>query len=275
MFEGARRLMTVAMRLNQLQIEVTRLRYELDMARSRADVPQDLVAEFFLARQSLDYQRVYDESRPLVTVCVGTYNRSELLLSRCLRSLIRQTYENLEIIVVGDCCTDGTAAAIDALGDARVRFLNLAERGPYPEDPRLRWMVAGTMPVNRALHEARGVFITHLDDDDEHEPTRVEELLAFMRETRADLAFHPFRYEDRKGKWVLNPAHEFRYSQVTTSSIFYHHWLRRIPWDNNAYTYREPGDWNRLRKIQYLGATCLRYPEPMLRHYVERSQIRR
>jgi hypothetical protein len=275
MFEGARRLMTVAMRLNHLQIEVTRLRYEIDMVRSRADVPNELVAEFFRARQTADYQCAYDDPRPLVTICVGTYNRSELLVSRCLRSLARQTYDNLEIIVVGDCCTDGTADAVKALGDERVRFLNLTVRGPYPDDPRLTWMVAGTMPVNRALQEARGVFVTHLDDDDEHEPTRIERLLKFMRETRADLSFHPFRYEDGKGNWVLNPAHEFRYSQVTTSSIFYHHWLRRIPWDVNAYTYREPGDWNRLRKIQYLGANCMRYPEPMLRHYVERSQTRR
>ncbi len=69
------------------------------------------------------------------------------------------------------------------------------------------------MPVNRALQEARGAFVTHLDDDDEHEPTRVERLLHFMRETRADLSFHPFRHEDEKGNWVLNPAREFRYSR--------------------------------------------------------------
>ncbi len=130
MFEGVRRLMTVAMRLSHLQIEVTRLRYELDMMRSRADLPQELVADFFRARQTADYLRAYDDPRPLVTVCVGTYNRSELLVGRCLCSLIQQTYENMEIIVVGDCCTDGTAEAIKALGDERVRFLNLTVGAP-------------------------------------------------------------------------------------------------------------------------------------------------
>lgn len=254
--------------------ELARRRHDLDMSRSRRDVAPGLVEEFHRARQEPEYQRAFDDPRPLVSICVGTYNRGELLVQRCLRSLQEQTYDNLEIIVVGDCCTDDTERAVAALGDSRIRFENLAQRGPYPEDPKKRWMVAGTMPVNRALQMARGAFVTHLDDDDEHLPRRVELLLEYIRLHRADLVFHPFTWEKRPGRWADNRALGFRHTQVTTSSVFYHAWLRHIPWDVNAWRYSEPGDWNRFRKIQYLGATTLRHPEPLLRHYKERSQSR-
>ena len=255
--------------------ELARRRRELDSARSRQDVAADLVAEFERVRREPEYQRAFDDPRPLVTICVGTYNRGDLLISRCLRSLQQQTYDNIEIIVVGDRCTDDTERAIAALGDPRIRFENLPQRGPYPEDPKLRWMVAGTMPVNRALQLARGAFITHLDDDDEHLPRRVELLVDHIRAHRADVVFHPFLWEKKPDRWTLNRASGFRHAQVTTSSVFYHSWLRRIPWDIEAWRYREPGDWNRFRKIQFLGATTVRHPEPLLRHYKERSQARR
>ena len=247
-------------------------RYELDRTRSRIDVPQELVQAFDRARSQPAYGHAFEEERPLVTVCVGTYNRGDLLITRCLRSLQNQTYTNIEIIVVGDCCTDQTADGIASLRDERIKFVNLPERGPYPTDPKLRWMVAGTMPVNHALTMAKGLFITHLDDDDEHSPHRIEVLLDFVRRHRADLVFHPFQWERSNGRWRTNNASAFRHTQVTTSSVFYHNWLRRIPWDIQAHRYREPGDWNRFRKIEYLGAKVIRYPESLLRHYKERSQ---
>jgi glycosyltransferase involved in cell wall biosynthesis len=258
--------------LPNLRNDVSRLQTELDAARSRNDVALEIMDSFEAARNTPDYTRVFEAKRPLVTVCVGTYNRKQLLLERCLQSLLDQTYDNLEIIVVGDCCTDDTDTAVAALRDPRIRFENLTVRGPYPDNPRQRWMVAGTMPVNRALALASGDFVTHLDDDDEHAPHRIEKLLDFIRESRADLVYHPFHFETAPGTWRLNPARHFGYGQVTTSSIFYHSWLRRVPWNVEAYRYGEPGDWNRLRKILYLGAAVARYPEPLLRHFVERSQ---
>ena len=63
----------------------------------------------------------------------------------------------------------------------------------------------------------------------------------------------------------------FRKNQVTTSSVFYHAWLKRIPWDPKAYQYREPGDWNRFRKFRFLGARVVRHPECLLKHHRERN----
>jgi hypothetical protein len=126
--------------------------------------------------------------------------------------------------------------------------------------------------MNHALSLATGDFITHLDDDDEHMPDRVEKLVRHIQQTRADIVFHPFWRETAPDTWSVNQAARFEYTRVTTSSIFYHRWFRAVPWDLEAYRYHEPGDWNRLRKFLYLGANAVRYPEPLLRHYRERNQ---
>lgn len=240
--------------------------------RSARDLGLSAGAEFRRARATRDYQAAYDKPNPLVSICIATYNRAKLLRGRSLRSSMEQTYQNIEIIVVGDACTDETEEAMAQVTDPRVRFVNLEHRGDYPNEPELRWMVAGTAPMNHALSIARGDFITHLDDDDEHELDRVEQLLSRIRETRADILYHPFRCETPAGDWSVNEGESFDLGRVTTSSIFYHSWFRRLRWDPQAYRYREPGDWNRLRKFAFLGARSVRHPGVLLSHYRERSQ---
>lgn len=240
--------------------------------RSLRDLGSAARSEFLEAKRSAGYQSAYEKSEPLVSICIATYNRGPLLVDRSVKSLINQTYRNIEIIVVGDGCTDNTADLMAGIDDQRVTYVNLPTRGEYPEDPFLRWMVAGTAALNHALSLANGDFITHLDDDDEHAPERVERLLEHIRRTRADLIFHPFRYEVESGKWKVNAARSFGVGRVTTSAIFYHNYFREFGWDPHAYRYLEPGDWNRLRKIRFLGAQTLRHPGIFLSHYRERNQ---
>lgn len=239
---------------------------QIDLLKSRTEVGPELFAAFQQWRASTPLPPV-----PLVSVCVTTYNRSRLLCARCLPSILGQSYTNLEVIVVGDGCTDDTAAAVTALNDPRVRFENLPQRGEYPKDPARCWMVAGSVPMNRALSLCRGDYVTHLDDDDEFLPERIERLISFALSKRCDFVWHPFWSEGGAGQWHLNACPELRLGCVTTSVIFYRSWLRNVTADVHAHLLMEPGDWNRIRRMKYLGALCLRYPEPLTRHYRERQ----
>jgi len=245
---------------------------ELDTLRCRIDMPDHLLDDYLRDRKSAEFQAVFRKENPLISVCIATYNRGRLLTERTIPSVLQQTYRNLELIVVGDCCQDDTAERVAAIDDPRLRFVNLDERGRYPDDSNLRWMVAGSKPMNHALSLARGDFITHLDDDDRYPLDRLEKLLNFARQNRLEFVWHPFHCEATDGKWEINPAEEFASSQVTTSSVFYHNWLGRIGWDINAYRLKEPGDWNRFRKFRYLGVNHGRFPESMLFHYREQNQ---
>lgn len=247
-------------------------RNELDTLKAKLEVPKELYDSFYTNRNTNEYMSAFTKDEPLVTVCIATYNRGRLLVERSIASVLNQTYRNIELIVIGDCCTDDTVQLVGTINDPRLRFFNLPERGNYPENPLHRWCVAGTVPINHALTLAHGDFITHLDDDDEFVADRIEKLVAFIQREKADLVWHPFWHERNNGKWALKKAKEFAGGHVTTSSIFYHRWFTSIPWDIEAYRYQEPGDWNRLRKFKYLGAQMARFPEPLLKHYLERNQ---
>lgn len=240
---------------------------QIDLLKSSLEIPKELVHEFheWKARTPVPEQ-------PLVTVTVATYNRARLLTERCLPSVLNQTHENLELIVVGDGCTDETEEVVARIQDPRLRFVNLPERGLYPADPNRRWMVAGTSAMNKGLSMARGDYIAHLDDDDEYLPERLEKLVEFAAENGCDLVWHPFWHEEREGGWKMNKAQRFARAEVTNSSVLYRSWFGRIPWNEGAYLLAEPGDWNRFRRIKYIGPVSMRYPEPLLKHYRERSQ---
>ena len=250
--------------LEQVRHRVAHQTEQVDILKSRLEVDAALIDEFreWKASHALSV-------RPLVSVCVATYNRAQLLVERCLPSVLDQSYEHLEVVVVGDGCTDETARRVAAIRDPRLRFLNLQRRGDYPADPLRRWMVAGTPALNKALARSRGELITHLDDDDEYLPQRLEKLVGFMRDEGCDLVWHPFWYEDHEGRWLLNDAGEFAFARVTTSSVLYRSWFKKIPWDPEAHLLMEPGDWNRFRRLQFVGPVCRRFPEPLLRHYRE------
>src|SRR4051812_9321083 len=99
-------------------------------------------------RAGRDYDAPFTDPAPLVSICIPTYTNNAGLVEKAIPSALAQDHPNVEVVVVGDTAPPETAAAIEALGEPRVRYENLAVRGPYPEDPRRRWLVAGTPPLN-------------------------------------------------------------------------------------------------------------------------------
>ena len=174
-------------------------------------------------------------------------------------------------MVVGDRCTDDTEHLIKKIKDNRLHFHNLAKRGEYPLEPSLRWMVAGTVPINESLKMATGDFITHLDDDDEYAVDRIAKLVHFICEQKSDFIWHPFWFQLASGRWKLNHAPSFIKGSVTTSSSFYHRWFSQIPWDLNAYRYNEPGDSEPLQESQIFGCQNRQVPGTSVRHYKEQK----
>src|SRR5947209_2208781 len=90
-------------------------------------------------RSSAKYRSVFRKSDPLVSVCVTTADRAQILAARALTSIKQQSYKNLEVIIVGDRCDDNTEAVVSGFRDKRFRFFNLTTRGPYPRPGFNRW----------------------------------------------------------------------------------------------------------------------------------------
>jgi glycosyltransferase involved in cell wall biosynthesis len=93
---------------------------------------------------------------PLVTVCVTTYNRRNLVPST-IKSILQQTYRNFEIIIVDDCSTDGTQSLIEK------KILNIDGRIKYIRHKTNKGLSSAR---NTAINNANGKYFTFIDDDD-------------------------------------------------------------------------------------------------------------
>jgi hypothetical protein len=153
----------------------------------------------FAARAADAYGSAYDRPNPLISVTVAAGGRIEPLVRRALPSLLNQTHENLEVIVVGDAVSGELAAAVASLGDERVRFANLSQRVVAHPDPARHWLVGSTMARNEAARAARGQWLLHFDDDDSLRPRAIELLLELARAQRVEVAYGGFEQHAPEG----------------------------------------------------------------------------
>jgi hypothetical protein len=142
-------------------------------------------------RAGSDYSAPFDTPDPLVSITIATRNRPDLLV-RALRSLVAQTHERLEVLVVGDAAGPEVAEAIAEVGDARVLYANLTQRLTAHPDPERHRLVGSTMARNEATRRACGDWLLHFDDDDTLRPEALASLLARARERRAEVAYGGF-----------------------------------------------------------------------------------
>lgn len=107
-----------------------------------------------------------DSSAPFVSVVISTYNRASFI-RESIESVLRQTFADIEVVVVDDGSTDDTRAIVASIEDSRVRYV-------YQEN--------GGIAVARNLGTtvARGRYIAVHDDDDIMMPRRIELGLAAL-----------------------------------------------------------------------------------------------
>lgn len=225
----------------------------LAAARVAADDPSGARATLRALRSTPEYAAAYTDPDPLVSIVMPTYTNAEGLRERSVPSALAQTHANVEVVIVGDVAPPEVADAVASFDDPRVRFENLTQRGPYPEEPRDFWYTAGTYPINRAMELSRGQWIAVLNDDDAFRPDFVESLLAHARETRTEVAYGKLRHhEPDKDDWDLGAFppqnHAFGWQMALQ-----HGGLRAFEYELWAPVFDEPGDWNRAGRMLRAG----------------------
>lgn len=121
------------------------------------------------------------------SVIIPTYNRTRLLMDRAIPSVLAQTVDDWECLVVGDGTEPETAIEMANLisRDSRFAFWNLPHYD-YPEDFTKRWGLIGLASLNWGLDHARGDWIAVLADDDEWPRDHLEVLYTAALESGAD-----------------------------------------------------------------------------------------
>ena len=108
---------------------------------------------------------------PLVSVIIPTYNRANVI-HRSISSVIKQSYQKIEIIIVDDASTDDTAQIIQQISDTRIIYIcHQINRG-------------GSEARNTGIKNAKGKFIAFLDSDDVWLPDKLQHQLAVISQQK-------------------------------------------------------------------------------------------
>ena len=126
---------------------------------------------------------------PLVSVVIPTHSRAKLITERAIPSVLDQTYQNFEIIVVLDDCVDNTKDEVLSIGDNRIKIIDFKKDKEYPANKDLRWYVAGVPPRNKGLSNVSGDLIAPLDDDDCFLANHLEISVKKHLETNCDVTY--------------------------------------------------------------------------------------
>ena len=130
---------------------------------------------------------------PFFSIVIPTYNRANFI-SKTIQSLLNQTYQNFEIIVVDDESTDDTEAVVTSIKDSRIKYFKKdnAERG-----------AARNYGVKKAL----GRYINFFDSDDLAYPNHLQSAYDFIAHNKNIEVFHQnYDEQDVKGNRTSEPT---------------------------------------------------------------------
>lgn len=120
----------------------------------------------------------------MVSVIMPSYKRERELVERAVRSLLNQTYETIEIVLVDDNAKEGLEKYRESLkqmvadlGDERITYLENEKN------------LGGAGARNEGIKVARGEYVTFLDDDDVYLPEKIEKQFKFVKEQSLDVCF--------------------------------------------------------------------------------------
>lgn len=122
---------------------------------------------------SMSKERMVDYIKDLVSVVIPTYKRSDML-ERAIRSVLNQTYENIEVLVVSDnepddIYTEAAKKLIDRIGDSRLKLVTQEKH------------INGAAARNAGIRASCGEYVAFLDDDDWWEVRKVELQVALIK----------------------------------------------------------------------------------------------
>lgn len=110
----------------------------------------------------------------MVSVIIPTYNRAETI-KKSIDSVLAQTYNNIEIIVLDDKSTDNTEEVMNDITDKRIRYVKLEENK------------GACFARNKGIELAKGKYIAFQDSDDEWLPEKLEIQLSYLQEKNLDI----------------------------------------------------------------------------------------
>lgn len=140
----------------------------------------------------------------LVTITVALYN-CEKYIERCLKSLLGQTYQNIEILVINDGSTDDSLKIVNNFKDQndhnnKIKIFSKSNEGL-------------ALTRNYGIKESSGEFILMLDSDDWLEPNTIENLVKIQQKNNSDITKMSYFVNTNENK-NINVKNNYQYSDI-------------------------------------------------------------
>lgn len=196
------------------------------------------------------------KEEPLVSAVIPTFNRANFI-GHTIKSVLEQSYKNIEIIVVDDASTDNTRDIVRNFSDPRIIYICLDNNsGP-------------SIARNTGVRSAKGRFVAFLDSDDAWYPQKIELQIAAIKQqalpdnivcyTRVIVSTNNSSYLlPTRGKYADEPIGDYVCGNdglISTSSIMLAHYLaleNPFPIDQKHYE-----DWDLLLRLEEKGVNWL------------------
>jgi len=202
---------------------------------------------------------------PKITCITTTYNRKKLL-KKTIKSVLRQSFEDFEYIIVDDCSTDGTEKLVKSFKDKRIKYLKTKKNCGYDSYPK-----------NLGIKNATGDFITFLDDDDVYRPDALKILFKYLQHSGADVVYGDYLIEE-KGKmkpgWSVDFSakllQKMNYIAMSVIGVKKECLLEVGGFDENIPKFK---DWNLWLRLQKRGYKFLHIPIIITEVYLQKKSI--
>lgn len=125
-------------------------------------------------------------SKDLVSIITPTYNCAKFI-GATIESVLNQTYQNFEMIIVDDASKDNTEEVVKSFKDKRIKYIRLSKNsGP-------------AVARNKAMEEAKGKYMAFLDSDDLWKREKLEKQINFIKKNKYKIICSDYEQIDEEG----------------------------------------------------------------------------
>ena len=146
----------------------------------------------------------------LVSIITPCYN-SEKFLDECISSVLNQTYQNWEMLIVDDNSSDNSSILINSYSkkDERIKPLYLNDN------------IGAAMARNKAISKAKGKYLAFLDSDDVWLPKKLEVQTNFMKKNNCSFVFSSYSVisDDEKPNYTISVPETITYKRYLKNTI--------------------------------------------------------
>lgn len=177
---------------------------------------------------------VNNSHRPLVTIALPVFNGGNTLAT-AIRSILDQTYQNFELIIINDCSRDNSLDILKSINDDKIKLIENKEN------------LGLSATLNIAIKQASGDYFARMDQDDISFPNRIEKQVSYMQSNpevdlmaTATLVFN--EYYEILGILPVKTTHKEICSNPHAGFYMPHPtWMGKIEWFKK-YKYRTTSD---------------------------------